>query len=182
MKRILVAVAATAALAVAAAPAAAAPDRMTITDTVLAVSGSSGFDSNHGDFDILRDALVATDLAGKFDGRKQYTVFAPTDQAFMDLVDADDEATAFATVASLGLDNVAAVLAYHVAKGARTADEVVPATRIRTLGGGWLTKDAGSATLVDATGREVPIVAPDAAIASNGVIHVIGGVLLPFAL
>lgn len=36
--------------------------------------------------------------------------------------------------------------------------------------------------IVDGAGRTAPIVAPDAAIVSNGLIHVIGGVLLPFAL
>jgi uncharacterized surface protein with fasciclin (FAS1) repeats len=57
----------------------------------------------------------------------------------------------------------------------------VPAERIRTLQGDFLTKNAGSATLVDALGREVMIVAPDAALVSNGVIHVIDTVVLPFA-
>ena len=56
----------------------------------------------------------------------------------------------------------------------------MPAERIRTLQGGFLTKDAGSATLVDALGREAMIVAPDAALVSNGVIHVIDAVVLPF--
>ena len=55
------------------------------------------------------------------------------------------------------------MLAYHVAPGRRTAADVVPAERIRTLQGGFLTKNAGSATLVDALGREAMIVAPDAA-------------------
>ena len=85
------------------------------------------------------------------------------------------------TVASLGLDAVADVLAFHVAPGRRAAADVVPAERIRTLQGGFLTKNAGSATLVDALGREAMIVAPDAALVSNGVIHVIDAVVLPFA-
>ena len=179
MRKILVAVLAVSVLGVAAAPAPAASP--TIVGTVVALSGASGLDDNHGDFDILREAVVATGLAPRLDGRGQYTVFAPTDQAFLDLTDTDTEADAFAAVAGLGLPAVRTILSYHVARGARTADEVVPATRIRTLNGGFITKDAGSATLVDALGRAVPIVAPDAAIARNGVIHVIGGVLLPFA-
>ena len=40
----------------------------------------------------------------------------------------------------------------------------------------------GSATLVDATGREVGIAAPDAAVVANGVNHEIDGVLIPVAL
>ena len=164
-----------------ATPASAKPHRTTITDTVVALSGSSGFDANGGDFDILREAVLATGLDRQLSGRRQLTVFAPTDQAFLDLTGAATEVDAFAAVASLGLDAVADVLAYHVAPGRRTAADVVPAERIRTLHGGFLTKDAGSATLVDALGREAAIVAPDAALVSNGVVHVIDAVVLPFA-
>jgi uncharacterized surface protein with fasciclin (FAS1) repeats len=181
--------AAVVALAVAAAPAVAkqpahkaAATSPTIVDTVVALSGASGFDDAHGDFDILREAVLATGLDGALAGKGQFTVFAPTDQAFLDLTGAASEADAFAAVAGLGLDTVATVLKYHVVRGARTADEVVPATRLRTLSREFITKDAGSATLVDATGREVGIAAPDAAVVSNGVIHVIDGVLLPVAL
>jgi uncharacterized surface protein with fasciclin (FAS1) repeats len=189
MLKVPVALAATVvALAVAAAPAVAkqpaqkAATSPTIVDTVVALSGASGFDDAHGDFDILREAVLATGLDGALAGKGQFTVFAPTDQAFLDLTGASSEAAAFAAVAGLGLDTVATVLKYHVVRGARTAEEVVPATRLRTLSRGFITKDAGSATLVDATGREVGIAAPDAAVVANGVIHVIDGVLLPTAL
>lgn len=168
--------------AVAAVPAQAAKQRTTITDTVVALSGSSGFDSNAGDFDILREAVLATGLDSALSGRRQLTVFAPTDQAFLDLTGKSNEADAFAAVASLGLGAVADVLAYHVAPGRRTAEDVVPATRLRTLQGGFLTKAAGSATLTDAVGRKAQIVAPDAALVSNGAVHVIDSVVLPFAL
>ena len=167
----------------AAAPAQAAkPPRTTITDVVVTLSGSSGFDANGGDFDILREAVVATGLDRTLSGRRQLTVFAPTDQAFLDLTNTATEADAFAAVAALGLDAVAEVLAYHVAPGRRTADHVVHARRVKTLQGGVLTKDRGSATLVDALGRESTIAAPDAALVSNGVVHVIDAVVLPFAL
>jgi len=182
MRKLLVTVVGAALVAgLLAAPASAKPQRTTITDTVVALSGSSGFDANGGDFDILREAVLATGLDSTLSGRRQLTVFAPTDQAFLDLTGAATEGAAFAAVASLGLDAVADVLAYHVAPGRRAAADVVPAERIRTLQGGFLTKDAGSATLVDALGREATIVAPDAALVSNGAIHVIDAVVLPFA-
>lgn len=185
MRRIITLMAAVAALGAIVAPTAsakkAAPEP-NILSTVVAISGASGFDSNSGDFDILRDAVIATGLAPTLAGKGQYTVFAPTDGAFLALTGKSDEADAFAAVAALGLPAVKQVLLYHVVHGARTAADVVPATRIRTLQGGFITKSAGSADLVDGAGRTVPIVAPDAAIVSNGVIHVIGGVLLPFPL
>jgi uncharacterized surface protein with fasciclin (FAS1) repeats len=173
-------------IALAVAPAATAKPskpKATILETVVDLSGASDFDDNAGDFDILRDAVVATGLDGKLDGKRQLTVFAPPDQAFLDLTGATSEDEAFKTVASLGLPAVKKVLKYHVAPGKRGAKQVVAAKRIPTLlKKSKLTKRRGSATLKDATGRKVEIVAPNASRASNGVIHVIDGVLLPFAL
>jgi len=172
-------------LALAVAPATAKPSKpkATILETVVNLSGPSGFDNNPGDFDILRDAVVATGLDGKLDGKRQLTVFAPPDQAFLDLTGAATEAEAFNTVASLGLPAVKKVLKYHIAPGKRGAKKVVAAKRIPTLlKKSKLTKRRGSVKLKDATGRKVKIVAPNAARASNGVIHVIDGVLLPFSL
>lgn len=183
MRRLtLTLIGALAAGALAAAPAAAKPDRTTITETVITLSGAGGFDADGGDFDILREALVATDLAGKFDGRKKFTVFAPPDSAFLALTGAASEQEAFDAVAALGLDNVEKVLRHHVTRGKRKAKSVVPARRFRTLNRDFLRKDRGSTVLEDASGRSVEIVAPDAAIVSNGVIHVVGDVLLPFSL
>jgi serralysin len=185
MRRILTVMSAVAALGIVAVPAASAKPvapKPTIVSTVVALSGASGFDANHDDFDILREAVIATGLAPALSSRGQYTVFAPTDRAFLDLTGTDNEADAFAAVAALGLPAVKHVLLYHVARGARTADDIVPATRVRTRQGGFITKAAGSAVLVDGARRTVPVVTPDAAIVSNGVIHVIGGVLLPFPL
>ena len=154
----------------------------TIVEKVVKISGPSGFDVNAGDFDILRDAVVATGLDGKH-GRGQLTVFAPADQAFLDLTGAATEQDAFNAVAALGLPAVKQVLKYHVAPGLRAAKQVVKAKRIPTLlQGSFLTKARGSAELTDATGRTITIVSPDAVEASNGIIHVVDGVLLPFEL
>ena len=56
---------AVAALAMIAAPASAGKEKnKTIVDKVVGISGASGFDDNAGDFDILREAVVATGLDG----------------------------------------------------------------------------------------------------------------------
>ena len=56
----------------------------TILDVVLNTSGATGFDTNAGDFDILRKAVLATDLAGALsDADADFSVFAPTDAALM---------------------------------------------------------------------------------------------------
>ena len=158
------------------------PDK-SIVEKVVTISGSSGFDTNTDDFDILREAVVATGLDEKLDGRRQLTVFAPTDQAFLDLTETATEQEAFDAVAALGLPAVKQVLKYHVAPGRRAAKQVVKAKRIPTLlQGSFLTKVRGSAELTDATGRSVTIAAPNAVRASNGIVHVLDGVLLPVAL
>jgi len=77
-------------------------------------------------------------------------------------------------------DFLSQVLVYHVARGERTAADVVPAERIRMLGGGFLYKEAGSPVLVDNVGRSANIIATDVK-AANGVIHAIDAVVLPVA-
>jgi uncharacterized surface protein with fasciclin (FAS1) repeats len=173
-----------AAFAIAASPAAAAKEKdKTIVDKVIEISGESGFDTNPGDFDILREAVVATELVGLLDGKRQLTVFAPTDQAFLDLTGTSTEEEAFNGVAALGLPAVKQVLKYHVTPGRRAAKQVVNAHRIPTLlNGEFLRKFRGSTELVDGANRTTSIIAPNAASVSNGIIHVIDGVLLPVAL
>lgn len=169
------------ALIVIAAPASANKEKDTILDTVVELSGANGFDDNAGDFDILREAVLATNLDGRLDGKRQLTVFAPTDQAFLDLTETANEQDAFNGVAALGLPAVKQVLKYHLAPGRRAAKQVVHAKRIPTLlKTEVLTKDRGSTELTDATDRTVGIAAPNAAKVSNGIVHVIDGVLLPF--
>jgi uncharacterized surface protein with fasciclin (FAS1) repeats len=170
-----------AAFAIAASPAVAAKEKdKTIVGKVIEISGDSGFDTNAGDFDILREAVVATELDGLLDGKRQLTVFAPTDQAFLDLTGASTEEEAFNGVAALGLPAVKQVLRYHVAPGRWAADQVVNARLIPTLlQGEFLTKSRGSTELVDGAGRTTAIAVPNAASVSNGIIHVIDGVLLP---
>ena len=183
-KFVLAAAGVAAALAIAASPAVAAKEKdKTIVDKVVEISGASGFDSNPVDFDILREAVVATGLVDRLDGQRQLTVFAPTDQAFLDLTGASTEEEAFSGVAALGLPAVEDILRYHLAPGRRAADQVVNARLIPTLlQGEFLTKDRGSTDLVDGAGRTTGIAVPNAASVSNGIIHVIDGVLLPFAL
>ncbi len=147
----------------------------------LAVAGAGGgtFDDNPNDFDILVQGVLATHLDDALSAKGQRTVFAPTDQAFLDLTGTTTEQEAFgAVVALLGVDGTRDVISYHVAPGARTSDEVVPAERIRTITKDFITKDAGSTVLVDGKGNAVNIIGVDNVVA-NGVVHVIDAVLLP---
>jgi uncharacterized surface protein with fasciclin (FAS1) repeats len=130
------------------------------------------------DFSILVAALTETGLAEALDGKGQFTVFAPTNAAF--------EALAAELGLSLGelVDFLLAnpeyledVLLYHVAPGRRNSNAVLGSKRINTLQGKFLYQDGG--VLTDQVGREVGIVATDIP-ASNGIIHVIDDVVLPY--
>lgn len=129
-----------------------------------------------GQFDTLITAVLAADpiVLDTLSGNGKLTVFAPTDDAFaalgFDPSNVGDLPTSFLTQ----------VLVYHVARGERTAADVVPAERIRMLGGGFLFKESGSTTLVDNLGRNANIIVTDVK-AANGVIHAIDAVVLPAA-
>ena len=168
MRRLTAAIAAAAlSVAVIAAPVAARQPGATIVDTAIAVNASTG------EFDELIAAVVRAGLVDALDGRRQFTVFAPTDAAFE------------ALYAALGVDGVddipvgtlRAVLLHHVAPGERFSGDVLASTRIRTLNRDFLSPSvAGGSAYVD--GARILIADVDA---SNGVIHVIDSVLVPGA-
>jgi len=138
-------------------------ERTTIVDLALAVNAETG------EFSTLIAALVAADLVDALDGNGQLTVFAPTDAAFAAIdLNADN-------IGELPKDALTDILLYHVAKGRRMAEDVVMSDQIRMLN--------GERTMIklmdgDAYINDAMIVAPDNG-TDNGVIHIIGGVLLP---
>jgi uncharacterized surface protein with fasciclin (FAS1) repeats len=169
------AAAAVATVGLAFSPAASAkgPKGPTIVDVAIALNTDGPF---AGQFDTLIAAVLAADpiVLDTLSGNGKRTVFAPTDDAFAALgLDPS-------TIGSLDTGFLTQVLVYHVARGERTAADVVPAERIRMLGGGFLYKEAGSATLVDNLGRNANIIVTDVP-AANGIIHAIDAVVLPFA-
>lgn len=112
------------------APAAQADDHNNMSLAEVLDVGNAKFDKDSGDFDILTKAAEAvlaangdSAVAVLADGDVALTVFAPTDQAFMDLASAlsgskiTDESKAFDAVAGLGIDTVEEVLLYHVIPG-----------------------------------------------------------------
>lgn len=167
------------------AQAAPAPGDDSIADIVVASATA-----DEPEFTLLLAALEYTGLTGVFTGGEQYTVFAPTDEAFVNLVgllsddlDGDllEEDGPFAAIDDLlGEGTVTKVLLYHVAEGRRAANSVVPPVRPRTittlLGETFSVNSAG--VITDIAGQEAKIVAANIS-ASNGIIHVIDTVLLP---
>lgn len=151
---------------VAAAPTAeAAPPGPTIVDVAISVNAQTG------EFDTLIAALLAADPAviQTLSGNGQFTVFAPTDDAFA-AIGLDET-----TVGNLPQDTLTDILLYHVAHGRRDAADVVSSSQIRMLNGQFagITVDNSGVFIDDAQ-----IIATDVP-AANGIIHVINGVLLP---
>ena len=155
------------ALGVAAAPLASASvayadnHGMDIVDTAVEA----------GTFNTLAAALTAADLVETLKGEGPFTVFAPTDEAFAAL----PAGTVEDLLKPENKDQLVAVLTYHVVPGKVMAADVVGLSEAPTVNGAMIPISVmdGTAMLGD-----VKVAATDSE-ASNGVIHVIDGVLLP---
>jgi uncharacterized surface protein with fasciclin (FAS1) repeats len=126
---------------------------------------------------ILVEAVVAADLAGTLSGPGPFTVFAPTDAAFANLL-TELGITKEALLANKEL--LTAVLTYHVLPAKVLKADVPAGKAITTVEGDIFKIDAVGTDLVitDGRNRTSKIVTTDFT-ASNGVIHVIDKVLLP---
>jgi uncharacterized surface protein with fasciclin (FAS1) repeats len=149
----------------------AAPPGPTVVDVAIAINSEGPF---AGQFDTLIAAVLAADPAvlETLSGNGQFTVFAPTDDAFATL-DITPE-----NVGELDQGFLTDVLLYHVARGRRYSSAVLGSTRIRVLYRSFLYQDSG--TLMDNLGREANIIVTDVE-AANGIIHAIDAVVLPYA-
>ncbi len=143
--------------------------------SIAAIAIDAGFSELVGAL-VYVDEELETGLVDLFlDGTDQYTVFAPTNEAFEGLY----EALEIDGITDLPAELVLDVLLYHVTEGRRAANSVVPPVRprtITTLLGATFTVDRNA--MITAIGNTANIVAPDIS-ASNGIIHVIDAVILP---
>jgi uncharacterized surface protein with fasciclin (FAS1) repeats len=155
-------------------------DATAMSDSTGAGGGADIVDTvvGAGDFSTLVTAVQAAGLEETLRGEGPFTVFAPTDAAFA--------ALPTGTVDTLLADptgDLAGILTYHVVGGEVVAADVagMDGQQVTTVNGASFTinvGDDGTVTLTDAAGNEIGVVQTDVD-ASNGVIHVIDGVLLP---
>ena len=107
----------------------------------------------------------------------EFTVFAPTDDAFAKL-----PAGTLDTLLADPKGDLTDILTYHVVPGEVMAAQVLELNgqKVKTVQGAELTVnvEGSNVSLTDAAGNTVNVTQTDVA-ASNGVIHVIDGVLLP---
>ena len=131
----------------------------------------------------LVSAVKAAGLVDTLSGAGPFTVFAPTNEAFDKLPKA--------TVEKLMQPDMKAdltkILTYHVVPGKLDAAELKKDIKagggsytMKTVEGGPLTArmDGGKLVLIDAMGGGSVVEIPDV-YQSNGVVHVIGSVLMP---
>ncbi len=121
-------------------------------------------------FSTLTGALEATGLDAALDGDGEFTVFAPTDEAFATLPEG--------TLESLTVEQLEAILLYHVLGAEVLSGQLESEQTVETLGGENIFITAGNAGVtINATAS---VVTPDIE-ARNGVIHAIDNVILPDA-
>lgn len=133
------------------------------TKTIVQVAQAKGYTS-------LAAALTKADLVDALSGTTDYTVFAPTNEAFDKLL---------TTIGQTSLEDVPAsvlkeILLYHVVKGKVLSTDIM-AGKTATLQGGELTLSTSGGIKVN----EVAVVSPFDVEATNGVIHTVDEVLVP---
>ena len=122
-------------------------------------------------FNTLVAAVSAADLVETLQGPGPFTVFAPTDEAFANL----PAGTLDNLLLPENKETLASILTYHVVSGLVTAEQVVGLNSATTVQGEDI-----AITVVDGTVflNGVAVSTTDVE-ASNGIIHIIDGVLLP---
>jgi transforming growth factor-beta-induced protein len=126
------------------------------------------------DLSILVEAVVAADLAGTLSGPGPFTVFAPTNAAFVSLLGELGVSKA-ALLADKAL--LTKVLTYHVLPAQVLSSGIPFGAPVATVEGETLTISR-ALKITDQRGRQSNIVATDVA-ATNGVVHLIDRVILP---
>ena len=121
-----------------------------------------------GSFNTLVTAVKEAGLVDTLKGEGPFTVFAPTDEAFAKIPEADLQALL------ADKEKLTAVLTYHVVPGKVTAADVAKISSAKTVQGQSVTIDTTGGVKVD----NANVVKADI-MTSNGVIHVIDSVVLP---
>ncbi|MCF8464791.1 MAG: fasciclin domain-containing protein [Flavobacteriales bacterium] len=150
-----------------------------VVNAVIGIPKIPTFAVANPDFSILVQALTRSDLTTNYatflEGAGPFTVFAPTNDAFVALL---DELNA-SSLTDIDAATLEAVLTYHVANGNVLAGALTEGMMVPTAQGGSFTISlTGGAKITDGAGRQVNIIATDIQ-AGNGVVHAIDRVLLP---
>lgn len=137
----------------------------------------------NSDLSTLVSALQAADLAQTLKSEGEYTVFAPTNEAFNKV----PKATLDNLMKPENKEQLQGLLKYHVLQGKMNAADVLAKIKeannkldVTTLNGEVLTlsEKGGNVIIKDAKGNTATVTSADMD-ASNGVVHVVDKVLMP---
>ena len=144
-------------------------EQTTLTDIVSLASDTPSLST-------LVTAVKAAELVVTLQGEGPFTVFAPTNTAFGAL----PAGTLDTLLKPENIEQLKSILTYHVVSGKVMASDLSDGQVITTVQGGKLTVSImdGKVYLTDVKGNKVMVEKADVN-ADNGVVHVIGGVLLP---
>ena len=144
----------------------AASDTMAASNTIVDIAVADGR------FSTLVAAVKAADLVETLSGEGPFTVFAPTDEAFAKL----PAGTLDSLLLPENKQKLTDILLYHVVPGKVMAADVVTLTSAATALGKDITITVKDGKVY--LNNDIQVIITDIE-ASNGVIHVIDGVLLP---
>ncbi|HTL10148.1 MAG TPA: fasciclin domain-containing protein, partial [Chitinophagaceae bacterium] len=124
---------------------------------------------------VLRASQGSTNVAAVLSGAGPLTVFAPTNQAFIN--------AGFATIDAINAADPAAlttILTYHVIAGRVFSSDLVNGAKVPTVNGGTVEIQLnGGARVKGKSNTSASNILITDIVASNGVVHVIDQVLLP---
>ena len=149
----------------------AASSTMAAKNTIVDVAAGNTM------FSTLVTAVKAADLVSTLsDTSKQYTVFAPTNDAFNKL----PAGTVDTLVMPENKAKLSGILTYHVVEGKVMASQLTNGQSIKTVNGANLTVSImdNVVSLTDVKGGKATVTKADVG-ADNGVVHVIDTVLMP---
>ena len=123
-----------------------------------------------GEHNMLARSLDSTELIETLKKPGPFTVFAPTDQAFQKLPEG-----LFESLITTRKNDFVNILSYHIVAGAIKASDFKDGQKLRTLAGEELTVSLRNEKLKI---NGASVIEEDIE-SSNGVIHVIDGILFP---
>merc|ERR1711907_725006 len=125
---------------------------------------------------ILVQAVIAGGLLDAIaDPAAELTVFAPTDEAFADLL----EDLGASSLEDIDTDTLVEVLTYHVVPAVAFSTDLSDGQVLPTLNGAELVVDLTDGVVIDGIGSDATVILANIA-AGNSVVHVVDAVLLPF--
>lgn len=141
-------------------------DPMPVEKNIVQLAQENGFNS-------LAEALVRADLVSALEADGNFTVFAPTDEAFAALL----ETIGQESVQDVPVEVLQQILLYHVVPASVMSTEI-SAGDVTTLQGSDITLGLMDGVMVN----DAKVQTPFDVKASNGVIHTVDQVLVPAAI